>query len=146
MHQVHVTVYFDQKLDDIFAQISDHRKFLSGGGLTCRMMQKGVPNKNGKGAVRMVRTKKRTLIEEITDFEENKGYDYLIKEVRPPAAFTHHSGWLEFTEVNDQVRVDWHSHFTFTTPIIGHFIGWLVKRQLEKVFLQRLNYVKNNPA
>ena len=144
MHKVHVTVYYSQSLDAVFAAIADHRKFLSGGGLVCRIMKAGAPEKNGKGTVRMVRANKRTLIEEITAFEVNKGYDYLIKEVKPPAPLQHHHGWLEFNEIDDQVRVDWHSHFTITTPVIGHFIGWLAKRQLEKVFLQRLNYVKKN--
>ncbi len=142
MHKVHVTVHFKQNLADVFAAITDHRKFLSGGGLTCHILQKGQPEKNGLGAIRSVRTKKYTLIEEITAFEANKSYDYLITEVKPAVAMTHHNGWLEFTETEDGTRVDWHSHFTFTTPIIGHFIGWLAKRQIEKVFLQRLNYLK----
>jgi hypothetical protein len=54
----------------------------------------------------------------------------------------HHNGWLEFTEVGDQVKVDWHSHFTITTPVIGHLLGWWFKRRLEKVFKKRLDHVK----
>lgn len=135
MHKIHVTASYKKSLTEVFSTITDHRKFLSGGGLTCHIIKPGIEHKNGLGAIRTVRSKKYTLTEEITAFVENKSYDYLIKEVKPAMAFTHHNGWLEFTEADNQVRVDWHSHFTFTTPIIGHLIGWLAKKQIEKVFL-----------
>lgn len=142
MHKIHVTAYYQKDLAEVFATISDHRTFLSGGGLTCRLIKPGTDYENGLGAIRLVQTKKYTLKEEITAFVENKSYDYLIKEVKPAIAFTHHNGWLEFTEMGHKnIRVDWHSHFTFTTPIIGHFIGWMAKIKMKKVFLQRLNYL-----
>lgn len=143
MHKVHVTIYYQQNLADVFSAITDHRSFLSGGGLTCRVIKPGKNNKNGLGAVRTVRSKKYTLTEEIIAFIENESYDYIITEVEPPIKFKHHNGWIQFTEVaHKKIRVEWHSHFTFTTPIIGHFIGWVVKKQLEKIFLQRLNHLK----
>ena len=141
MQKIHVTAIYTQPLEDIFAAISDHRSFLTGGGLVCHLIKHGNPNKNGVGAIRTIRSKKYTFTEEINAFEDNKSFDYLITDIKPNLALTHHAGWLEFTEENGKTRVDWHSHYSFTTPIIGHFIGWLVKKQLEKVFLQRLNYV-----
>lgn len=142
MHKVHVTAYYQQDLADVFAAISDHRSFLSGGGLTCRVIKPGKETRNGLGAVRSVRTKKHTLIEEITAYVENESYDYIIKEIRPAIAFKHHNGWIDFKQIgHNQVRVDWHSHFTITTPIIGHLIGWVVKLQTKKIFLKRLNYL-----
>jgi ribosome-associated toxin RatA of RatAB toxin-antitoxin module len=143
MHKVHVSTTYNKSLPEIFAAISDHQSFLSGGGLSCRLIKAGSDYENGVGAMRLVKTNKHTLKEEITAFVENESYDYLIKEVTPPVAFIHHNGWLDFTEVGpDQVRVDWHTHYTFTQPIIGHFIGWLVKIKIKKIFLKRLNYLK----
>ena len=143
MHKVHVTVYFQQDLADVFTAITDHRNFLSGGGLTCRIIRPGISHENGLGAIRAVSSKKYTLIEEISAFIQNESYDYVIKEITPPIKFRHHNGWIQFTEESHKkIRVEWHSHFTFTTPVIGHLIGWMVKRQLEKIFLQRLNYMK----
>jgi len=144
MHKVHVTVIYNESLTAVFDAISDHRSFLSGGGFSCNIIKPGLTSKNGLGAIRSVRTKKYTLIEEITAFVENKSYDYIIKEIRPDVSLVHHNGWLEFTEVgHNKIKVDWHSHFTITTPVIGHFIGWLVKRQVQKIFSKRLNHVKN---
>ena len=138
MHKIHVTTFIDKDITHVFSAVSDHRSFLTGGGLTCHLIKKGSPQKNGKGAIRTVRNNKHTFTEEITDFEENKGFDYLITDIKPELSFKHHAGWLEFAEEGGKTRVDWHSHFTFTTPIIGHFIGWVIKRQVEKVFLKRL--------
>lgn len=142
MHKVHVTVLYHKKLPEVFAAITDHHSFLSGGGLKCHLIKPGETQKNGLGAIRAVQTQKYTLIEEITTFKENESYDYVIKEIKPAVAFIHHNGWLEFKQVDNQVQVDWHSHYTFTQPFIGHIIGWFVKLKLKKVFLQRLNYIK----
>ncbi|TDR22401.1 SRPBCC family protein [Marinicella litoralis] len=142
MQKIHVTVYFNQDIADVFSAVSDHRSFLTGGGLTCHLIKKGAVNKNGLGAVRTVRTKTHTFTEEINAFEENESFDYLITAIKPKMAMKHHAGWLEFNEENGKTRVDWHSHFTITTPIIGPLIGWVVKRKIEKVFLNRLNQLK----
>lgn len=141
MHKIHVTVYIEKNIADVFATVSDHRKFLSGGGLTCHLIKKGITEKNGIGAIRTVRSKSHTFTEEITSFETNKSYDYLITEIKPKLALKHHAGWLEFNQEDKMTRIDWHSHFTFTTPVLGHFIGWFLKKQIEKIFLQRLNHL-----
>jgi len=144
MHKIHVTAYIEKDIVDVFAAVSDHRTFLSGGGLACHLIKKGMPEKNGLGAIRTVRSKSHTFTEEITSFETNKSFDYLITEIKPKLAFKHHAGWLEFTPEDGNTRVDWHSHFTFTTPVVGHVIGWFVKQQIEKTFLQRLNHLNKN--
>ena len=144
MQKVRVTAYYDQSIEKVFAAISDHRKFLTGGGLTCHIIKQGTPHKNGLGAVRSVRSKKYTFFETITSFNENESYDYLITEVKPKIPMEHYNGWLEFKEENGQTKVVWQSHFTITTPVIGRLIGWMAKRQLKKVFLKRLNYLKKN--
>ncbi len=144
MQKVHVTVNFENSIDAVFAAITDHRSFLSGGGLTCRLLKEGETHTNGTGAIRKIRTKKYTLVEKITAYKENKSYDYLITEVIPAVNFTHHNGWIEFTQTESHVRVDWHSHFTFNTPIIGHVVGFIAGKQVKKIFLQRLKYIRKN--
>ena len=145
MQHVHVTAEINKSLSEVFAAVSDHRRFLSGGGLVCHLIKEGKPHKNGLGAIRTVRTKKYTLTEEINEFIENKSFDYQIIDIKPNAPVIHHNGWLEFTAIDkNTTRVDWQSHFTFTTPVFGRLIGWFAKRKLEKVFLQRLNWLNQN--
>jgi len=143
MHKIHVSELINKDITTVFEAISDHRSFLSGGGLSCHLIKKGSPNKNGLNAVRTVRSKQYTLTEVITDFKENKSYDYLITEIKPAIAITHHNGWIECSEEQGNTRVDWHSHFTHNTPIIGYFMGWVLKRQFEKMFIKRLQYLNS---
>lgn len=145
MQHVHVTAVVHNSLNKVFAAVTDHRNFLTGGDMVCHVVKSGQPNKNGLGAIRTIRTKKYTLTEEINEFIENKSFDYQIIDIKPKVAVIHHNGWLEFTAIDENTtQVDWQSHFTFTTPVIGHMIGWLVKRRLEKVFLHRLNKLNQN--
>lgn len=144
MQHVHVTVEINKSLSDTFAAVSDHRKFLTGGGLVCHLIKEGKTHKNGIGAVRTVRSKKYTFTEEINEFVENKSFDYLITNIKPKAPVIHHNGWLEFTEIDPKrTRVDWQSHFTITTPVIGPIIGWFAQKQLTRIFTQRLNHLNN---
>ncbi len=138
MHKIHVTALIEKDLATVFSAVSDHRSFLTGGGLTCHLIKKGSPDKNGMGAIRTVRNQTHTFTEEINAFVENESFDYLITEIKPKLALQHHAGWLEFNKEGNYTRVDWHSHFTFTTPIVGHFIGLIIKKKIQKVFLKRL--------
>ena len=143
MQQVHVTALINQPLSAVFAAVSDHRKFLSGGGLACHLIKKGAPDKNGLGAVRTVRSAKYTFTEEITAFVPNESFDYLITEVKPKLRLVHHNGWLEFKTEGQGTRVDWHTHFTITIPVMGWFIERAFGRQLKKIFQQRLDHLNN---
>ncbi len=144
MQHVHVTVEINRSLPETFAAVSDHRNFLTGGGLVCHLIREGKEHRNGIGAVRTVRSKKYTFTEEINEFVINKSFDYLITDIKPKVPVIHHNGWLEFTEIDsNKTRVDWQSHFTVTTPVIGSIIGWFAKKQLEKTFTQRLNHLNH---
>jgi ribosome-associated toxin RatA of RatAB toxin-antitoxin module len=141
VQKVHVSVLIKQPLEQVFAKVSNHRKFLSGGGLACHLIKKGAPDKNGLGAVRTVRSAKYTFTEQITAFVENESFDYLITDIKPKLNLVHHNGWLEFAQEGQHTRVDWHTHFTITTPIVGRLIGKLFARQLVKIFTQRLEHL-----
>ena len=142
MHKIHITKTYSQGLDFIFKKISDHATFLSGGGLRCEMIQSGEEEPNGTGAIRRVIAPKLTFEEKIVDFEVNQHFAYQIIKTIPKQSLEHEKGWLNFTEVNGQTRVDWYSNFTITTPIVGGLIGWVVKKQMSKAFLKRLDYLE----
>jgi hypothetical protein len=144
MHKVHVNQVYECDLATVFNAISDHESFLSGGGLKCILLEEGKHNRNGDGAVRKVISKKLTFIESIFEFEKNMRYCYLIQSTEPSYPLKHKKGWLDFTEKDGRTRVDWHSHFEITIPIIGGVIGWFVGKQLAKVFQTRLDFTKKD--
>jgi hypothetical protein len=142
MQKVHVSQVYDCDLELVFKTISNHELFLSGGGLRCVLLEEGKNQRNGDGAVRKVISKKLTFIESIFEFEENLRYSYLIQSTEPSYPLKHKKGWLDFTFKDGKTRVDWHSHFQITVPIVGGIIGWFVGKQLAKVFQTRLDFTK----
>ena len=144
INKIHVTEVYDSDLATVFKQISHHTEFLSGGGLRCQMKQLGKKEPNGDGAIREVITPKLTFEEKIFDFKVNQSFSYVIIKTTPKKPFKHHKGWIEFKQVGNQVKVDWHSHFEITVPIIGGVLGWFIKNAISKVFIGRMKYLKEN--
>ncbi len=142
MQKVHVSQVYDSNLETVFNAISDHESFLSGGGLKCILLEEGTNTRNGDGAIRKVISKKLTFIESIYNFEKNLRYCYQIQSTEPSYPLKHKKGWLDFTYKDGKTRVDWHSHFQITVPIIGGIIGWVVKKQLANVFQDRLDFTR----
>ena len=60
----------------------------------------------------------------------------------PNKPIKHNKGWLDFTQEKGKTRVEWHSHFEVTIPIVGRIIGWFVKREMAKVFQNRLKFIQ----
>lgn len=143
MQKIHVSEIFTTDTITVFNAISDHENFLSGGGLKCTLIKKGMNNINGIGAIRKVISKKITFEEEIIEFEPNMRYAYKIISTIPKKPFEHKKGWLDFHNINGITHVHWHSHFTIKIPLIGGLIGWFVKNQTAKIFQSRLKYIKN---
>lgn len=140
IHKIHVTAIFDDSIDAVFANISNHETFLSGGGLNCKLIAKGSKDTNGDGAIRLVQSSQMSFEEKIFDFTPQQHFAYLITTTQPKMPLKHHKGWLDFTDMNGKTQVDWHSHFEITKPIIGPIMGWFMKRQLSAVFSKRLAY------
>ncbi len=143
MHKIHVTETYNEDLKIIFAKISDHAEFLSGGGIQCTLIKEWKTDRNGVGVVRKVVSEKLTFEEEITGYQENIRFSYLITSITPQKPIKHHKGWLDFKQLNGKTQVDWHSHFEVTTPIIGWLIGIIVKKSMARVFESRLKYIKS---
>ena len=142
MHKIYVTELYDENIEVVFKKISDHSRFLSGGGLTCKLLKEGSPNKNGNGAIRQVVSPQLTFEEHIFDYQLNKHFAYIITSMTPNKPIKHIKGWLDFSQDKGKVRVEWHSHFKVTIPIVGRLIGWFVKRGMAKVFQNRLKFIK----
>lgn len=142
MQKIHVSRSYDKDLETIFNTISDHARFLSGGGLKCTLIKQGKDDINGNGAIRKVVSKSLTFEEEIFDYQKNLRFSYVILSTTPKKPLFHKKGWLDFSYKNGKTQVDWHSHFKITVPIIGGLIGWIVKGQMAKVFEKRLKYIQ----
>lgn len=143
MQKIHVSEVYNDSIEKVFAEISNHERFFSGGGLTCELLKEGEDEINGNGAVRKIISRKLSFEEKIFDYQKNKHFAYVILSTNPKKPLKHDKGWLDFKEVDGQTYVDWYSHFEITTPLIGKIVGWAVKKGISRVFASRLRYLKN---
>ncbi|HEX4338304.1 MAG TPA: SRPBCC family protein [Polyangiaceae bacterium] len=145
MYEIHVHIETAAPLERVFELMSDHESFISGPGARCTLTRPGKSEKNGLGAVREVDALGLHFLEEVTLFERPRRYDYLVRSIslkgrRLP--FAHDAGWLEFSERAGKTRVDWHSRFRVTIPVLGFVIERLSGRKLAAAFLERMAVTK----
>jgi hypothetical protein len=138
MPEIHATHRFDVAPEAVFAAISDHAAFLSGGGLACRLLREGSPARDGVGAVREVRAGALVFVEDIVAFEPPRHFAYVIRSLRTSGGrdlpIRHERGWIDFAPDGRGTRVDWRSRFEVTIPIVGRVVAPLVASRIRLGF------------
>lgn len=153
MHQIQVTILIAADQERTFDALSDHERFLSGRGLSCKLVRAGTAEPNGLGARRQVDAGNLVFNEDIVAFERPNSYQYLITELGGSLGrwlpLEHQLGRLEFTETDHGTRVDWTSRFLVRIPILGWFIerlfGLGLKRSFNKLLARASRELTNNP-
>ncbi len=90
MNKIHVTKTYNQGIEKVFKTISNHSRFLSGGGLQCKMIKLGNDNPNGEGAIRCI-VAPRSLSENRKSITEKLNLCYF------PAFFRQKYSWRVFS-------------------------------------------------
>ncbi len=138
MPEIRATTTIEADNDRVFDFVSDHERFLSGAGMTCTMGHAGRDEPNGLGAVRLVRAGRLLFREEITAFEPNHRYEYVIRMLRGPlglrAPVTHELGWIELSPNGAGTHVVWGSRFEVDLPFGTRFLGGQLAQRLEAGF------------
>jgi hypothetical protein len=144
MARIEVVHDFSADPATVFARVSDHARFIAGRGLVCRVVVAGVPDANGLGAVREVRSGALRFRETVTAFDAPGGYSYRIDSlhygpVRLP--FVHRGGRIELAAVAGGTRATWVSEFTLRLPLIGEWLAGRMARQVRAGFVALLRRV-----
>lgn len=138
MYEIDVSWSFEVDMPRVFEQIADHATFLTGNGVSCRVVAPGGPSPNGLGAVREVRTASLTFVERVTAFRAPDLLEYRIQVVQGPFGvplpIEHERGWLELAEEGAHTRVRWRSRFRVTVPGVGRLFERRVGPQLAGAF------------
>lgn len=137
MPEIHASLRFDAAPAAVFAAISDHVAFLSGGGVACRLLRDGEATRDGIGAVREVRTGGLVFIEDIVAFEPPRHLAYVIRSLTLAGRtlpIRHERGWMEVARGHDGTRVDWRSRFEVTVPLLGPALAPLVAARIQRGF------------
>lgn len=121
---VYVEVRIDASPQRVWEVISDHEGMSRWGGIReSRLLQKGSPDPNGAGAVRVLRAPGQEIHERITAWEPPRRYEYTLLRGAP---VRDHHGSLEIVEEGGGARVVWRTAFNPRIP----GTGWLMKKAL----------------
>jgi uncharacterized protein YndB with AHSA1/START domain len=146
VYEIHVTIAIDAPRQQVFECLADHEHFFRGPGMTCRVLKEGHDHRNGFGAVREVTTEGAVFTEEITAFDPPRHFEYVVRQLinrrGKPARFRHERGWLDVACDGESTRVDWHSRFEVTMPVVGWFAERLVGPRAAAGFRRLLERAK----
>ena len=118
----------------VFERITDHEAMASWPGIqSCRLLREG-ETPNGLGAVREVKTRGLTLIEEVVQFEPPRRYDYTILRGLP----VEHRGTVTLLDEGSAVRVVWEVRLASRVPFLAEIVG----QQLRNGLAHGLAYFK----
>lgn len=138
MPSVQVNVHFNAPIEQVFAAVSDHERFLNASDTRTKLLQPGTTERNGLGCIREVAVGRRAwYVEEITAWEKPAYFEYTIRRASMP--MRHEGSRLSFAAVAGGTDVQWTSRFTIPFPILGRFIGVMAVRLYSKAFTKFLN-------
>lgn len=137
-HLVHVEIDIRAPMEAVFARLSDHARFREFPGIAASaLLTEGAPDRNGVGALRMIRASGGVRFEErIEAFEPPERYAYRIVKCTLP--LEHLGGEVRLHDRGEAVRVVWRSEFATRVPLLGG----LARRAGERGFMAILRAVK----
>jgi len=127
MFNIYVERVIDKDINTVFEILADHEGASQYRGVkNAKLLEPGVSERNGLGALRHVDLGAFKFDERITCFERPHRLDYMI-EKSSPLPFKHEQGTITLEEVNGATKVVWISKGTINIPILGRFV-------LDKIF------------
>lgn len=148
MYEIHVAIAIEAPAERVFAALVDYERFFRGPQMSCRLVRQGREHPGGLGAVRQVTTGGMIFTEEITAFDPPRHFEYVVRslvDARGKAVrMRHERGWLDVAPGGPATRVDWHSRFAVTLPIVGWFVERAVGPRAGTGFGQLLDQAKTD--
>ena len=130
MGQAHVSkkIHIEAPIELVFERISDHEAMGDWPGIgSCRLVREGTP-RNGLGAVRQVKARGLTILEEIVHYEPPLRYDYRITKGLP----VDHLGSVRLSPTEGGVELSWEVRMTSRWPLVCEVVGNLLGKGLDE--------------
>jgi hypothetical protein len=132
---IHVPI---ERAWDLFSDYDGYTR-LKGIG-KAKLLEEGRDERNGVGAVRMVRALGITFVEDIVTFDAPHRLEYRVKKSTVP--IQHEIGTMDFTTCGTATDVHWVSRFDLNIPLIGGILAAILCRVFNAVFQDFLNQSK----
>ncbi|MEC7183711.1 MAG: SRPBCC family protein [Bdellovibrionota bacterium] len=127
MFKIKVEKFVKSDIDAVFNIISDHENYTNFPGVTGSvLLEHGIEEKNGKGALRKINLGPIQFIERIIHFEPPFRMVYQIEKARP-LPIIHEKGELILNSEGEGTHITWTSTGNVAIPLIGSFL-------LDKIF------------
>ncbi len=142
MRNVRVKIHINAPIERVFAEVSDHERFLrADDGTATTLLRAGDTERAGLGCLREVKVGRRArYVEEITAWQRPSYFEYTIREASLP--IRHEVSRLTFTAAAGGTDVEWTSRFAIPIPIIGGFLGAKAEKLYSKAFTGLLTAAK----
>lgn len=146
MFRVEVSELIPRSPEFVFAALTDHDQYGQFPGVDSgKVLEPGAPERNGLGALRLVKAGPLQLHERITGYEPGKLMAYHIERARPlPVA--HDIGEIRFSAEGDGTRVDWISAGRVAIPVIGPAIDRVFETKVRRAFSAMLRHIGRMPG
>jgi uncharacterized protein YndB with AHSA1/START domain len=130
MGQTHVSkkLHIEAPIELVFERITDHEAMGEWPGIgSCTLVREGTP-RNGLGAVRQVKARGLSLLEEVVYYEPPNRYDYRITKGLP----VDHLGSVRLTPTEGGVELSWEVRMTSRWPLVCEVVGSLLSKGLDE--------------
>ena len=126
--QVSKKLHIQAPIELVFERLVDHEAMSDWPGIaSCRLVREGAP-RNGLGAVRQVKARGLTLLEEIVHYEPPLRYDYRITKGLP----VDHLGSVRLSPTEGGVELAWEVRMTSRWPLVCEIVGNLLAKGLDE--------------
>lgn len=141
MFQIRVNCVLDKNADKVFEAITDHANYSKFPGIDKSILvEEGMNEKNGEGALRVIGAGQFEFRERITYYKKSSKMVYHIEEANP-IPMSHDKGEITLEPINDKTRVLWLSEGHMNVPMLGSVLDKLVEFQVSRVFRTILNHI-----
>lgn len=154
-HTIDVALQIDSDPDEVYAILTDHAHLDTFRELSDSvLLRPGAPDPNGLGAERQVVINlfgwlPIRFTEDITLAEPPQEFHYLVSTARIMAGpvplwagVKHYGGQVKLAAVAGGCRAQWTSTIEVPVPLLGDWLGGIIRREGERVFLSVLQQVK----
>lgn len=146
MFRVEVSEFVPRSPDFVFAALTDHDQYGQFPGVDSgKVLEAGTPERNGLGALRVVKAGPLVLHERITGYEPGKLMTYHIERARP-LPIVHEVGEIRLSPEEGGTRVDWVSAGRIGIPVLGPAIGRVFEKKVRRAFAAMLRYIGRMPS
>jgi Polyketide cyclase / dehydrase and lipid transport len=141
MYTIDVGIHINAPIGRVWDQFADYEGYTDIREVSsAKLLQEGNDERTGVGAVREVRIKGVTFVEDIVTFDAPKCLEYRVKKSSLP--MKHEIGRMEFSPSGEGTDVHWTSRFELAVPLIGKMLERFLGASMSKTFTSCLEQAK----